>query len=85
MTMTTTGAINTIPENCTLTDRDLVMRIFADPRRRIAVELLVLEMELCARRDANFMHFELTVAGRRIALVPQGRVREVILPKGDTG
>lgn len=82
--MTTTGAsLNTIPDNCTLTDRDLVVRIFADPRRRIAVELLVLEMELCARRDANFMHFELTIAGRRIALVPQGRVREVLLPKTD--
>lgn len=77
----TQAALSSTPDHCTLTDRELVLRILASPRRRIAVELLVLEMELAERRENNHMQFQITVAGRRIAVVPQGRVREVLLPK----
>lgn len=72
---------NTTPEYCQLSDRDLVLRILADPRRRVAVELLVLELEQAERRDRNYMRFEITIAGRRVAILPQGQIRETLLPK----
>lgn len=72
---------HTPPEFTPLSDRELVMRILADPRRRAVVELLMIEMCLEGHQDRHNWQFQIVIAGRRVAVTPQGRMREVLLPK----
>lgn len=73
---------NAIPVGSSLSDRDLVRKVLADSRRRMLVEMVMQEMDLADQRGNNVLRFEVTVNGRRLCLVPQGKQREVILDEG---
>lgn len=71
---------NTIPIGSTLSDRALVQKALSDPRRRMIVEMILLELDIADQRGASGIRFEVTITGRRICVVPQGKPREALLP-----
>lgn len=79
MAMQATINRNAIPDGSRLSDIDLAKKVFADPRRRMLVEMVLEEMDLADQRQSTRVCFEVTVTGRRIYLVPQGKARDALV------